>query len=98
MPSEPYEPRLTETLKVGPTQVLRPSQGGIFSPVLGAKAIGTVIAGGTILGRLLDPVTMETVEVFEAPYPETAVLLLRPRLAVVEEGTMTYVVASPEEV
>jgi hypothetical protein len=29
---------------------------------------------------------MESVEVFEAPYPETAVLLLRPRLVVVEGG------------
>ena len=41
--------------------------------------------------------TMETMEVFVAPYPETAILLLRPRLAVLEEGAMTYVVASPEE-
>jgi hypothetical protein len=97
MASAPFEPGLPESVKVGPTRVLRPSRGGIFSPVLGARAVGTVVPGVTILGRLLDPVTMETVEVFEAPYPETAVLLLRPRLAVLEEGAMTYVVASPEE-
>ena len=97
MATVPYEPGLPEPVKVGPTQVLRPSRGGIFSPGLGAKSVGTVVAGGTVLGRLLDPVTMETVEVFEAPYTETAVLLLRPRLAVVEGGAMTYVVASPEE-
>ena len=97
MATVPYEPGLPEPVKVGPTQVLRPSRGGIFSPGLGAKSVGTVVAGGTVLGRLLDPVTMKTVEVFEAPYTETAVLLLRPRLAVVEEGAMTYVVASPEE-
>jgi len=97
MTSAPYEPGLPEPVKVGPTQVLRPSRGGVFSPGLGAEAVGSVVAGGTVLGRLLDPVTMETVEVFEAPYPETAVLLLRPRLAVVEGGAMTYVVASPEE-
>jgi hypothetical protein len=93
----PYEPGLPEPVKVGPTHVLRPSKSGIFSPVIGAKSVGTVVAGGTVLGRLLDPVTMEAMEVFEAPYPETAILLLRPRLAVVEEGAMTYVVASPEE-
>jgi len=97
MASAPYETGLPEPVKVGPTHVLRPSRGGIFSPCLGAKAVGTVVAGGTVLGRLLDPVTMETVEVFEVPYPETAILLLRPRLAVVEGGAMTYVVASPEE-
>lgn len=95
--SAPYESGLPDPVKVGPTKVLRPSRGGIFSPVLGAEAIGTVVAGGTVLGKLLDPVSMETVEVFEAPYPETAVLLLRPRLAVLEGGAMTYVVASPED-
>jgi len=97
MASAPFGSRLPDPVKVGPTKVLRPSRGGIFSPVLGARAIGTVVAGGTVLGRLLDPVSMETVEVFEAPYPETAVLLLRPRLAVLEGGAMTYVVASPED-
>jgi hypothetical protein len=97
MASTPSESGLPDPVKVGPTKVMRPSRGGIFSPVLGARAIGTVVAGGTVLGRLLDPVSMETVEVFEAPYPETAVLLLRPRLAVLEGGAMTYVVASPEE-
>ena len=97
MTPAPHETGLPEPVKVGPTQVLRPSRGGVFSPGLGAKAVGTVVEGGTVLGRLLDPVTMEAVEVFEAPYPETAVLLLRPRLAVVEGGAMTYVVASPEE-
>ena len=97
MSSVPYESGLPDPVKVGPTKVLRPSRGGIFSPVLSAKAIGTIVARGTVLGKLLDPITMETVEIFEAPYPETAVLLLRPRLAVVERGAMTYVVASPEE-
>jgi predicted deacylase len=97
MISAPYETGLSEPVKVCPTKVLRPSKGGIFSPVLGVKSVGTIVAGGTVLGRLLDPVTMEAVEVFEAPYPETAILLLRPRLAVVEGGAMTYVVASPEE-
>jgi predicted deacylase len=97
MTSAPYESGLPEPVKVGPTKVLRAFRGGIFFPGLRAKAIGTVVAGGTVLGRLLDPVTMETLEVFEAPYTETAILLLRPRLAVVEGGAMTYIVASPEE-
>ena len=97
MTTVPYESGLPEPVKVGPTKVLRPSRGGIFYPVLGEEAIGTFVTGGTVLGRLLDPVSMETVELFEAPYPETAVLLLRPRLAVLEGGAMTYVVASPEE-
>ena len=97
MASVPYESGLPDPVKVGPTRVLRPSRGGIFYPVLPAEAIGTVVAGETVLGRLLDSVSMETLEVFEAPFPETAVLLLRPRLSVLEGGAMTYVVASPED-
>jgi hypothetical protein len=51
------------------------------------------VPAGTRLGHLLDPFTMSVVETFEAPFPETAVLLLRPTLARVEGGAMTYVVA-----
>ncbi len=97
MTSMPKEPGLPNPVKVGPSRVLRPSRGGVLFPVIGARTIGTIVEGGTVLGKLLDPITMETLEVFEAPFSETAVLLLRPRLAVIEEGAMTYVVASPEE-
>ncbi|HUS78855.1 MAG TPA: M14 family metallopeptidase [Patescibacteria group bacterium] len=82
-----------ESTPVGASRVLRPSRGGIFKPNLRAVDVGTVVSGGTVMGRLLDPVTMEEVERFEAPFPETAVLLLRPTLARIEGGAMTYVVA-----
>ena len=86
-----------EPLNVGPTKVLRPSRGGVFVPRLGADDVGTIVLEGTVLGRLHDPVTMQSAEVFEAPFPETALLLLRPTLAVIEGGAMTYVVAPPRE-
>ena len=50
----------------------------------------------TVLGHLLDPVTFEIVETYRAPYPETAVLLLRPTLIHVEGGTPLMIVAEPE--
>ena len=87
----------SEPLNVGPTKVLRPSRGGVFVPRLGADDVGTIVLEGTVLGRLHDPVTMQSAEVFEAPFPETALLLLRPTLAVIEGGAMTYVVAPPRE-
>jgi len=80
---------------VGPSQVLRPGQGGIFVPELRADAVGTIVPGGTILGRLLDPVTYNEVETFTAPFAETALMLLRPTVARIEGGAMTYVVAEP---
>jgi predicted deacylase len=80
---------------VSATTVLRPSRGGVFVPVLGADSVGTLVPGGTLLGTLSDPITQEVVETFTAPFAQTAVLLLRPMLARVEGGAMTYVIAEP---
>lgn len=82
-----------EPVRVGATRVLRPSRGGVFKPILRTGDVGSIVPAGTRLGHLLDPFTMSVVETFEAPFPETAVLLLRPTLARVEGGAMTYVVA-----
>jgi hypothetical protein len=50
---------------------------------------------GTLLGTLIDPITQATVETFTAPFAQTAILLLRPMLARIEGGAMTYVIAEP---
>jgi predicted deacylase len=92
-PSESFEPR---SLKVDSIQVLRPSSGGLLIPRIGSNDIGKVVKKGFVLGHLVDPVTFETVETFKAPYNDTAILLLRPRLCCVDGGAMTYVVAKPE--
>ena len=83
-------------IPVANSVVLRPSRGGIFLPVAEAGAIGTVVEGGRLLGQLLHPATYATLEEFRAPYPQTALLLLRPFLAQLEAGAMTYVVAEPQ--
>ena len=81
------------SLPVGKSTVLSPDVCGIFSPVLREGDVGTVVQKGTVLGHLLDPVTMNEIEVFKAPYGQTAILLLRPTMAYIEKGAMTYVVA-----
>ncbi len=86
----------SKSVAVGPSKVIRPSKGGIFLPVLKEKDVGTIIQGETITGHLLDPVTMEVVETYRAPFPETAVLLLRPNLIQVEGGTPLQIVAQPK--
>ena len=80
---------------VGPSTVLRPSKGGVFVPTLREDAVGTVVDGGTELGQVLDMHTLEPVHTFTAPFPRTALLLLRPHIGVLEGGAMTYVVAEP---
>jgi predicted deacylase len=76
---------------------LRPSRGGIFVPTLREDAVGTLVDGGTELGRLLDLHTLEPIETFTAPHPRTALLLLRPHVCCLEGGAMTYVIAQPKE-
>ncbi len=89
-------PAAPASIHVQPPRVLRPKQGGIFHPAVGAQAVGTVVPEGTLLGELRHPVTNETLEVFTAPFGHTALMLLRPMLCVLEAGAMTYVVAEAD--
>lgn len=77
------------------TTVLRPAQGGIFLPALDAAHIGAIVERGTLLGQLRHPATFALLEEFRAPFQETALLLLRPFVAQVEAGAMTYVLSQP---
>jgi hypothetical protein len=92
----PVAAPLTEiAVPVGQTTVLRPMRGGIFIPEVREAQVGTVVAKGTRLGAVVDPATCEELEVFSAPFEQTALLLLRPMVARIEGGAMTYVVAEP---
>jgi predicted deacylase len=84
------------SVAVGPTHVLRPRSGGVFLPEVGEDAVGTVVPGGTTLGRLVHAGTFAAVEGFTAPFPRTALLLVRPTIARLAAGSMTYVVAALE--
>ncbi len=86
-------PPVDPPVAVSGTTVLRPAQGGIFLPALDARHIGTMVKKDTLLGRLHHPATFALLEEFHAPFDETALLLLRPFVAQVEAGAMTYVLA-----
>lgn len=88
-------PEAYDTVHVGESRVLRPSRGGIFVPHLRTRDVGTLVPAGTLFGELLDPFTLEVVERFEAPFAQTAVMLLRPTMTRIEGGAMTYVIAEP---
>ena len=85
-----------KAIEVGKTQALRSRMGGIFVPTLREEAVGTIVPAGTELGKILDLHTLEELEVFDAPYAETAMMLLRPDICVVEGSALIYVVAQPE--
>ena len=88
-------PPVDSPLPVSGTTVLRPHSGGIFLPALDASHIGTLVPKGTLLGQLRHPATFALLEEFRAPFDQTALLLLRPFVAQLEAGAMTYVVSQP---
>lgn len=77
--------------------VLRPDRGGILVPEVRQGAIGTVVPEGTPLGVVRDLHTMAPMETLRAPFASTALLLIRPHVAVLEGGAMTYVVGRPTD-
>ena len=80
----------------GPTSAIRSGAAGIFVPEVGEDEVGTVVTGGTVLGRVLDLHTLEEREVVRAPFAQTALLLLRAHTSVVEGGAILYALAEPE--
>ena len=88
-------PPISPPVPVAGITVLRPDPGGIFVPAVDASDIGTVAEQGRLLGQMLHPATYAVQEEFRAPYPETALLLLRPFVAQLEAGAMTFVVSQP---
>ena len=86
-----------KAIDVVKTQAVRSWNGGIFVPTLREEAVGTVVPFGTEMGKILDLHTLQELEVFTAPYSETAMMLLRPDICVVEGSALIYVVAQPEE-
>lgn len=84
-----------KAIDVGKTEAIRSRMGGIFVPTLREDAVGTIVPAGTEMGRILDLHTLEELEVFTAPYPNTAMMLLRPEVCVVEGSGLIYVTAAP---
>ena len=84
-------------IPVKPSTVLRPAIGGIFVPTIDASQVGTIVPEGTLLGMMVHPATHAVLEEFRAPFPKTAVMLLRPFVAQLEGGAMTYVLSEPVE-
>jgi uncharacterized protein len=87
------EPNVAKSMPVGKTYVLRPSLGGVFYPKLKSEDVGKVVVKGTVLGHLCDSTSFKIIETFQAPFKDTAILLLRPYITKIEQGAMTYVVA-----
>lgn len=82
-------------IEVSGTEVMRAQVGGIFVPTVDQNVVGKVLPAGTELGKILDLHTLEELQVFTAPHEQTAMMLLRPEICVVEGSALIYVIAKP---
>lgn len=88
LPGEPIvapNPIIVERL-----DYIRPRQGGLLVPDVGITDLGTVVPRGTVLGRIYSPYIFEELEVFEAPFERTALILLRGAVTRVQPGDFVY--------
>jgi len=84
-----------KAIDVSATEAMRAKVGGIFVPTLREDAVGTVINGGTEMGKILDLHTLAELQVFTTPYERTAMMLMRPQICTIEGSALVYVVAKP---
>jgi predicted deacylase len=90
-PPAPPEP----AMDVSSTEAIRAQSGGIFVPTVTEEVVGKILPEGTEMGKILDLHTLEEIQVFTAPHPQTAMMLLRPQICVVESTALIYVIARP---
>jgi len=91
MPPDPEE----KAVDVSKIEAIRAKVGGIFVPTVREDAVGSMVPAGTELGKILDLHTLEVLQVIQATYEPTCMMLLRPQVSVVEGSALLYVVASP---
>ncbi|HUG15544.1 MAG TPA: succinylglutamate desuccinylase/aspartoacylase family protein [Thermomicrobiales bacterium] len=83
-----------DQLTIDNLAVIRPRQGGILVPSVGADLLGETVADGTLLGTVYNPQTFEELEAIHAPYERTLMILARGTVTRVEAGDYAYMVSS----
>jgi len=58
-------------------------------------AVGTIVPIDTEMGKILDLHTLAELQVFTAPYEQTAMMLMRPQICTIEGSALVYVIAQP---
>ena len=67
--------------------------GGIFHPAVGLEAIDGEVKGGTVLGTVMDPYSLEQVGEIRAPYARSALLQMRVLPSAVQPGDYAFIIA-----
>jgi predicted deacylase len=71
---------------------LKPKFGGFLLSEYEPETLGSVVPGGTVLGRVVSPYTFETLEELVAPYDSTIIVLTRDSFTRVAPGDYGFMV------
>lgn len=72
------------------TRVLRVDHGGLFLPRLAADQLNEPVSGGTTLGQVVDPFTLEILQTVTAPWPKGILMMHKAGIAMVEAGLWVF--------
>jgi predicted deacylase len=75
---------------------LHPKTAGALYPELPLDQLGKIVAGGTVLGRVVSPYTFEELEVLTAPFERNFMILSRGFIARVNPGDFAYMCANAD--
>lgn len=72
----------------------RPKNGGMFYPMYGPEMLNKSVPKGTVIAKIVNPLTMEVIEEMKAPCDDTIFLMLRGTMTKVHPGDYAYILAN----
>lgn len=85
-----------EQILVKQLATIRPNTGGVLYPEVGLDHLGKVVPGGSVLGRVISPYTFDELEVLEAPFERSLLVLVRATPTRVNPGDYAFMAANPD--
>ena len=73
--------------------IVRMDHGGIYIPEVEVDALSTLVQGGTLLGRVVDSHSTQTVQEVRAPYDSSAILMMRTNMSRVNPGDYGFIIS-----
>lgn len=73
--------------------LVRMDHGGLFIAAVGIEGLASIVEGGTLLGTVVNPNSMEVLQEIRAPYAQSAILMSRPSLSLVNPGDYGYIIS-----
>ncbi|HXW79492.1 MAG TPA: hypothetical protein VEJ84_08335 [Acidimicrobiales bacterium] len=76
-------------------KIIRPHHGGMLLSELSLTQLGSLLAKDTVVGRIVNPQTLQTLEVLTTPFEPSAVVLAREGFTPVSVGDYGFMFGRP---